>query len=238
MAVDGNNNAQYTISQGGTTKYITVDRTNQQTTVEDVGAGSIDIYTGVPDGIEDVGTLIFVEGDIDSLGGVVQEDTELTIAGSNDIKITNHVTYSSYTPAAGSPGQAGYVPPSAAGANNLLGIVSWNGDVRVKTSAPDNINIHGSVLSKGGIFQVDNYNDTGVGPRGTATLLGGMISNHYGAFGLFHGSTGAQIAGYGRNFVYDDRMQMGKAPPYFPTLNTFIAFTNDITDKIVWQEGN
>jgi hypothetical protein len=32
-------------------------------------------------------------------------------------------------------------------------------------------------------------------------------------------------------------MALGEAPPYFPTLNTFIAFTNDITDKLVWQEG-
>ena len=34
---------------------------------------------------------------------------------------------------------------------------------------------------------------------------------------------------YGRNFVYDDRLEVGAAPPYFPTLNTFVAFTNDIT---------
>jgi hypothetical protein len=30
----------------------------------------------------------------------------------------------------------------------------------------------------------------------------------------------------------------GKAPPYYPSLSTFIAFTNDITDKLVWQGMN
>jgi len=92
-------------------------------------------------------------------------------------------------------------------------------------------------LARNGKVQVDNYNDTGVGPRGTATLLGGVISDYYGAFGLFNGSTGQQISGYGRNFVYDSRLLVGNAPPYFPTLNTFIAFTNDLIDKITLQEG-
>jgi len=82
------------------------------------------------------------------------------------------------------------------------------------------------------------YDNQGVGGRGTATLLGGVITDFYGAFGLFNGSTGTQLSGYGRNFVFDDRMASGNAPPYFPSLNTFIAFTNDITDKMIWQEGD
>ena len=109
--------------------------------------------------------------------------------------------------------------------------------MRIGTSAPDNVNVHTTILSQDGIFQVDSYNDTARGPRGTATVLGGVITNNYGAFGLFNGSTGQQTAGYGRNFVYDERMQTGSAPPYFPTLDTFIAFTNDIADTLVWQEG-
>ncbi|VAW18673.1 hypothetical protein MNBD_BACTEROID05-235, partial [hydrothermal vent metagenome] len=143
----------------------------------------------------------------------------------------------SYTSAIGNPGDAGYVPPNATGTTNKLGIVSWDGNVRVGTSAPDDVNVHGSILSQNGILTVDSYTNQGVGARGTATIMGGVITNDYGAFGLFNGSTGQFVSGYGRNFVYDDRMQSGGAPPYFPTLNTFVAFTNDITDKIVWQEG-
>ena len=141
--------------------------------------------------------------------------------------------------AVGQPGTAGYVPPSAAGKKNLLGLISWGGNVRIGTSAPNDVNAHGIVMARGtqGVFTVDNYNSTSVGPRGTATLLGGAITQFYGAFGLFNSSTGQQIAGYGRNFTYDDRTAMGKSPPYFPTMKTFVAFTNDIADKIVWQEG-
>ena len=54
---------------------------------------------------------------------------------------------------------------------------------------------------------------------------------------MFNGTTGDLVHGYGRNFVYDSRMQLGSAPPYFPSLNTFTAFTNELTDKLTWQEG-
>lgn len=237
MGVDGSNNAVYNITQGGSTRIITVDRTNNQTTVNDPSTGT-SVYSGTPDGVDGVGTVIYVNGNINSLGGTVQGNTAMTISSNNDIVITDNVQYQNYTPATGTPGQPGYIPPNAVGQDNLLGLVSWNGDVRIGTAAPDNVNVHGTVLAKAGILQVDNYSDTGAGGRGTATMLGGVISDYYGAFGLFNGSTGTQVAGYGRNFVFDDRMASGNAPPYFPSLNTFVAFTNDITDKMIWQEGD
>jgi hypothetical protein len=237
MSVDNNNNAVYSITQGAESKVITVDRVVQQTTVQDVGSATTTTYAGLPNGMENVGTLIYFEGGVTSLQGTVQSDTQMTIASSQDIVMTNHVRYTNYTPAAGTPGTVGYTPPNAGGTTNLLGLVSWDGNIRISTSAPDNMDIHGTLLARNGIFQVDSYNDTAVGPRGTATLLGGVISNNYGAFGLFNGATGEQVAGYGRNFVYDERMKTGSAPPYFPSLNTFIAFTNDIADKMVWQGG-
>ena len=238
MSVDANNNAVYTIAQGNDTTTITVDQVNQQTTVYDSASDTTQVYNGVPDGQDDVGTLIYVDGNITGIGGTVQADTELTVASKYNMNITDHIQYASYTPAVGSPGDSNYVPPSAEGTNNLLGLVSWQGNVTIGTSAPDNINIHGTILATNGIFTVTDYNDTNTGPRGTATLLGGVITDNYGAFGLFNGYTGQQMSGYGRNFVYDQRMKVGKQPPYFPSLNTFIAFTNDIADKIVWQEGS
>lgn len=237
MSVDGSDNAVYTITQGGTTKVVTVDRVGLQTSVEDVGAGTIQTYQGLPDGVDDVGTLIYVDGDISSLAGSVQADTEVTIASDADIVVADHISYANYTAAIGNPGDASYVPPNAMGETNLLGLVSWEGDVRIGTSAPDDVQIHGTIMARNGILQVDSYNNTGVGPRGTATLMGGVITDNYGAFGLFNGRTGQYLSGYGRNFVYDERMGLGSAPPYFPSLDTFIAFTNDISDKLVWQEG-
>lgn len=236
LKVDGTNRPLYEIVQGSTTKKITLDKNNNQTIVETVGAGST-TYAGLPDGVDDLGTLIYVSGQIDDLSGTVQSGEEVTVSSTNDIVIQNDIVYESYTSAIGNPGDAGYVPPNATGTTNKLGIVSWDGNVRVGTSAPDDVNVHGSILSQNGILTVDSYTNQGVGARGTATIMGGVITNDYGAFGLFNGSTGQFVSGYGRNFVYDDRMQSGGAPPYFPTLNTFVAFTNDITDKIVWQEG-
>jgi len=236
MDVDVNNNARYEVIQGGTTKYITVDRPNNQTSVETLGEGT-EVLVGVPDGEDGVGTILYASGTISDLNGTVQEDTKVTVSSGEDIIIQDNILYSSYTPAVGNPGDVGYVPPNADSADNLLGIVSWGGDVRIGTSAPDDVNVHGTILASNGIFTVDQYSNQWVGPRGTSTLLGGVISDSYGAFGLFSGSTGNQLSGYGRNFVYDGRMMTGSAPPYFPTLNTFIAFTPDITDKIIWQKG-
>ncbi len=232
MSVDGGNNAVYTVTQGGTTKTITVNKTSNTTTV--VGTQT-DTYSGTPDGIDDVGTLVYSTGSITSIAGTVQKDTQMTVASAGDMSITNNITYQDFTPGVGTPGTVGYVPPTADGTTNLLGLVSWAGNVRISTSAPNNINVHSTILARQGVFQVDNYSSGS--PRGTATLLGGIISDDYGAFGTFNGSTGLQVSGYGRNFVYDERMEAGNAPPYFPSLNTFFAFSNDIADKLVWQEG-
>ena len=235
LSTDAGNNAVYTITQGTTTKKITVNASSNQTTVLNVGTGATNTYNGLPDGTDDAGTLIYATGSIDALSGTVQQDTGLTIASHSDMVITNNVRYQDYTAGSGTPGTTGYVPPSADGTDNLLGLVSWSGNVRIGTAAPNNVEVHGTVMAPAGVFQVDNYNVGGT--RGTATLLGGVISDSYGAFGLFNSTTGAMTAGYGRNFVYDGRMQQGDAPPYFPTLNSFVAFTNDIVDKLVWQEG-
>lgn len=223
----------YTVTQGSTTKTITVDKAANTTLVQ-TGASSV-TYTGLPNGVDNLGTLIYVQGNITSLGGTVQGDTALTISASSDVVIQNNLVYENYTAAVGSPGDAGYVAPNAEGTDNLLGIVSWGGNVRIGSSAPNNVNIHASILARNGYFQVDNY-DSG-SPRGTATVLGGVISNYYGAFGTFNSSTGAAVSGYGRNFVYDERMEDHEAPPYFPSLNTFTSFTNDVADKVAWQEG-
>jgi len=234
MSLDGSNNAVYSIVQGSTTKNITVNRATSQTTVQTVG-GSTVTYGGIPDGADDVGTIVYVNGSITSLGGTVQPDTELTITNQNDVIITNHLRYADYTPASGTPGTVGYVPPNAEGATNLFGLVSWGGNIRVGTTAPNNIDIHGAVMARNGVFTVDNYS-TG-SPRGNINLLGGLITGYYGGVGTFDSSTGQTSHGYGRNLHYDSRMAAGKAPPYFPSMTTFIAFTNDITDKIAWQEG-
>lgn len=236
LGVDGSNNAKYTVQLGGTTKIITVNRGANTTSVVTNG-GAPDVYNGLPDGIENLGTIIYVDGTVNNLNGIVQRDTELTVSSQFDINISGNIKYQDYTPGVGTPGTAGYIPPHANGATNLLGLVAWGGNVNVVSSAPNNIEMHGIVMARNGIFQVNDYTSTGIGPRGEATLLGGVVTQFYGAFGLYSSATGNLIAGYGRNFVYDSRTLLGKTPPYFPSMKTFIAFTNDLTDKVSYQEG-
>lgn len=234
MTVDTDDNANYTITQGATTKTVTVDLISNQTHITE--GETTTTYTGVPFGASSIGTIIYVDGDITSLEGTIQRNTELTISAEEDVILTDHIRYSDYTPASGTPGDPGYQPPNADGAENVLGVVSWGGNIRVGTAAPDDLDIHGVLMAHLGQFTVDDYDEGS--PRGICTLLGGSISQFYGAFGQFNGSTGVQISGFGRNFVYDGRMLQGKTPPYFPTLRTFVAFTNDITDNIVYWEGS
>jgi hypothetical protein len=163
---------------------------------------------------------------------IANETTSVFDVGSGT---TNNYNGLPHDDESGTFGTAGYVPPSADGYENILGLISWNGDIRIGTGAPDDIDIHGTVLARNGVFTVDDYDEGS--PRGIATLLGGVITDDYGAFGQFSSATGQDIHGYGRNFVYDTRMQAGALPPYFPTLETFVAFTNDLTDKLIWQQG-
>ncbi len=234
LGVDASNNAKYTIVLGGTTKVITVNKNTNQTTVAST-PGTTVTYTGIPDGVDNLGTIIYVDGTVNKLHGIVQRDTEITVSSQFDINITGDIKYQNYTPAVGTPGMPGYVPPNANGETNLLGLVAWGGDVNIATTAPNNIEMHGIVMARNGIFQVTNYNSGA--PRGIVTLLGGVITQFYGAFGLSDAATGTLVNGYGRNFVYDSRTLLGKAPPYFPSMKTFIAFTDDLTDKVSYQDG-
>lgn len=210
----GANTAIYTITQAGTTTTVTVNYSSNHTTVA-IGSAPPTSYTGVPNG------MIFTDGSLTSLSGTVQRDSRVTVAATGDIQISTHIMYQDYT---------GGTAPSAEGATNVLGILSWNGNVRIGTTAPNDINVHATVMTPNGEFGVDNYN-LGA-PRGTATILGGVIENTYGAFGTF----GSQNTGYGRNFVYDTRMGRGMAPPFFPTISSVVGILSGVNDRPNWQQ--
>ncbi|MBF0478670.1 MAG: DUF4900 domain-containing protein [Candidatus Omnitrophica bacterium] len=236
MSVDSNGYANYTVGANGTTKTIIVDQDHLTTTVKQAGLADV-VYVGLPDGASNQGTIIYTDGKITSLKGTVQQDTQVTVSSDADIVITDNIVYSDFTSQVGNPADDDYIPPSAEGAKNLLGILSWNGDVRVAvpSSAHSDLTIDGVVVAQKGVFQVDSYNSGS--PRGTVTLLGGSITQNYGAFGTFDGSTQSMLTGYARNFVYDSRTGAGQSPPYFPPLKASVAFSTDITDKVIWREG-
>jgi len=215
----------YTIAQGaGAPTTITVDYTANG------GTGSTTVngvtYQGIPNGIDNEGIIIYANDDMGCLAGTVQKASSVTVSSERDIVITNHVRYEQYNPS----------PLSAKGYNNLLGILSWGGNVRIGTAAPNNVDIHGVVMAPHGIFTVDNYNSGS--PRGTANLLGGASTDFYGPFGTFSGTR--QVSGYGRNFVYDVRMLTGMAPPYFPFMTNFTSFDDGgLDNRLIWQDqGN
>lgn len=221
MGIDGNGNPVYSITRGSSTTTVTVDYANNQTKVQ-TGSGT-NTYQGIPDGIGNEGVILYVNDNIKSLSGTVQKDSTVTVSSERDVIITSNITY-----------EKDPRLPENAGYDNLLGILSWGGNVRIGSSAPNNITINAVVMAPTGIFTVDNYNSGS--PRGTATLLGGSITQFYGAFGTFSGSS--PLSGYGRNFVYDSRMLQGIAPPYFPYIGSFTSSDDGGLDmKLIWQEA-
>jgi hypothetical protein len=219
MAVVGQNPV-YTITQGSTTSTITVNYSNNTTVI------GTQVYSGIPDGQGQTGggALIYSTGTISNFSGTVQKDSTVTVASENDLVITNNIRYEKDPTIAGNQNY-----------DNLLGIISWNGDVRIGTSAPRDVTIHGVVMAPNGVFTVDNY-DSG-SSRGVATLLGGAITDYYGAFGRFDSRTGAPVSGYGRNFIYDKRMLAGLSPLYSPLMPNFTTIASGIGTNLTWQEG-
>ncbi len=201
-------NQVYRFRQGTTTTMITVGG-GQTQVYKKVGSAlaTITTYTGQPDG------SLYVSGSISNLGGpprsgsvvnpALQSDTQLTITATGDIVVQRDVTYQDYN-----SGQ------------NVLGLYSSGGSVRVGSNAPDDCNVDAYVMATGtsGSFTVDNYSSGST--RGTFHLRGGMVASYYGGFGTFNATTGQSVSGYNRDFRYDRR---GFVPPYFPSTNRYNA---------------
>jgi len=205
--VDGGGNQCYNISHSnGSTSNIVVDAANNLTTVNSI------TYTGTPNG------ALYVAGDIESLGGpsrtgegeippAIESETAASVFAEGDVVITRDLAYEDN-------------PLTTPDAENVFGVFSPGGDIRIGATAPDDVVIHGTLMTSApnGVVQVDGYSSGE--PRGTATILGGVISSYYGAFGTFNGS--GHATGYARNFIYDMRLNGGLAPPFFPTTSLFL----------------
>src|SRR5262249_36968861 len=182
LSIDGGGRQVYTLQQGATTKIITVDRGASQTIVQE--GASTTTLTGIPLG------CFYVNGSINAMrgparvSGVAQPalaaGTQMLITAANDIVLQNDVICDNYI--------AG---------NNVLGLFSAGGNVRVGSSAPNDMNLDAFVMATGstGIFAVDNYNSGSA--RGVFHLRGGMVSSYYGGFGTFSGGGGLNT-GYSR----------------------------------------
>ncbi|MDX5024813.1 hypothetical protein SHY67_11445, partial [Streptococcus suis] len=71
------------------------------------------------------------------------------------------------------------------------------------------LNIHAAMIASSGEVTAQNFSNRL--PQGDVRLIGSLIENWYGAFGLV-----GDKAGYGREFTYDQRLKEGITPPFFP----------------------
>ncbi len=218
-SVDGLGRQVYTMTQGATTKTVTIDRTANVTMVTQ--GATTTTYLGVPRGVT------YVNGAISSLRGPdrvsgapppgIADDNQLLIAATGNIVIQGDLTVENYSSINGA---------------GVLGLLTSGGNIRVGSSAPNDCNLDAFVMATASLssFMVDSYNSGS--PRGTFHLRGGMIADRYGAFGTFSSSTGNMLTGYARDFRYDRR---GIVPPYFPTTSRFDADL-PTARAIAWRE--
>jgi len=215
MRVKGKNTQVYDIvDENGQAWHVEVDNRRKTTRIRGPGRGRK--LRGVPRGI------IYTNGEINELKGpprsgqgvrpALQKDTPLHIVSTGDIVIQGDLAYQDYE-----------------NGENVLGIFSSGGDVRIGKNAPDDLRIDAFVLASDYMksFRVDDYD---VGRyRGLVHLRGGMVTSCYGAFGMF---TFSGMKGYGRDFRYDRR---GKVPPYFPLTNRYVA-SRPVPQVLAWRE--
>lgn len=201
------------------------DDTNPQTKVFDDDGNEIASYGGVPQ-------TLFVDGDLDSLQGTISKDTRLTIGAAGRVTITGHVRYAE-TPVDRSELLNDHTDFNPA-AVNALGILSETENIVIEPFSSTDIDIHGVLMAPQGVVTVDRYDQ--VWGRGSVNLLGGIISDRYGAFGLTSG------AGYGRNFIYDTRMaDIRNIPLGFPPTDGLVVPPRDEEiddlDLVIWSRS-
>lgn len=217
MSVDTDGRQVYTLTQGTTTRTITVDRGTNQTSMFD-GTTTI-TREGVPRGV------LYCNGPISDLRGpdrvggeplpALADGTRLLIAASGDVVVQRDITCKDFN-----------------SGTNVLGIYSSGGSVRVGTGAPNDLNLDAYIMAAGtsGALAVDSY-DFG-SPRGAFHLRGGAVTRYYGAFYTFN-SNGTLKSGYARDFHYDRR---GLVPPYYPTTPRLVP---DVPQArtLAWKEA-
>jgi Tfp pilus assembly protein PilX len=216
-----NNRQRYVLVQGSTTSTIVVDPAAGSTTI--TTGGTTNTYKGLPRGVT------YVNGTVSDLRGpdrsgatsppALLDGQQMLIASTGDVVIQRDITMEHFD-----TGTA------------VLGIFSSGGDVRIGTSAPNNMKLDAFVMATGGgatgegVFTVDNYNSGS--PRGQFTLRGGVTAQYYGAFYTF-ATNGTLQTGYARNFLYDRR---GLVPPYYPSTNLYVQTDRPRARTLAWKE--
>lgn len=167
--------------------------------------------------------------DLSSINGVISTDGDITVEGDvngevtlhseGDIEIMGDIEYKTS-------------PLADSSSTDLLGIVS-EGNVKVdryahSASGTQDLTIHASIVALNTSFSVENYSSGS--PRGTLTMLGGLIQQNRGPVGTFSGST--IRSGFSKNYQYDNRLK-ASIPPSFPRESVFsIVYWKDEINKV------
>ncbi len=241
LSVGSGNSQVYNITVNGVLTTITV---NYATGITTLTSGLITQTSArIPNG------QLYVEGNITSLTGparsgalpttlpatsvpsqvtpAIARNTTLNITSSKTITLTGDLTYQDD-------------PRSVAGAKNVLGLISGDGEITVGAAAPNDLYLHAALLTgkndKG--FSVVNYNSRAL--SGSIHLLGSMAESKDPPRGIATiGSNGTitMVKGYGDDFRFDQRFLNGAvAPPFFPATTTFTAQAAWPTQSN-WQEN-
>lgn len=234
---DGKLQQTYTIVNGGvTTKitYTTIPNSNwNASTPYDppytlAGQGTITIQSGSTTltlnntstskdkygNVLDNATMLYVDGNITSLSGAVQDDTALTITAAGDVTINADLKYKSkpITTAANEIYDAqgkGLPADSVIAANNkgqALGVFTANGNVITTLANQGNLEVDASLatISEGGDGGLVIPNSSAM--INNLTIIGGRINNT-----LYSTSKLGS-----RSVFFDRRFGRGLTPPFFP----------------------
>jgi hypothetical protein len=168
--------------------------------------------------------LLYVNGEIKSLKGTAADggmNGKITIASNNDIVISNDLLFKERV-----DDPDCFDDPYSI--TDSIGLVS-EGNIRIASGAPTNIEINGVLMALGTSFYYDGWKSI---MKGDLTVHGSFIQKQRGPVGTFN-SWGKQ-SGYTKDYIFDTRMSidnpnLGQAlPPYFPTTGKYI--------KQYWKE--
>lgn len=220
LSVGGSGEQIYRFRQGATVTTVTMNYATHQTVVNGTTYNNI-----WPNG------CLYVAGAVNYLGGTsrtaasIAANTQVTLATTGDVMIKNDIIYqgATFKDAFGNPvtpTDANAISDIDGAAINTLGIFSSGGNVKIGTGAPNDINIHATIMA--------SYTNKGFGsadltnPHGTVKLLGGIIEYQSQTIGVLNGG-GGLAAGYSRRYYYDNRYATGFSPPFFPTRPVYLS---------------
>ncbi len=160
---------------------------------------------------------IYVDGNITALNGEIDRNASLSVCAKKDVTINGHLRYEDKDDVT---------------APHKLGVLSETGDVTVdyfvdeNGKAPEEIDMHASIMTPHGVFSLCDalqravvYPDLNQG-KGKLNIWGGIISQQLGAT-----EKTVQNQGYGLMCEYDNRL-MYDPPPLFPKLESCKMTTN------------